>query len=138
MKAVKITNQNFRKDRKKNLNTLYVDAEFYNDLVDDVAKVDAGELQIFTGVISFAKAATLYIYNTLTTNQAITAAVETPMIGAYAEITLYGDGSHAPTFPGSWIKTPSSGDYDTTLGVMNKIGCYWDGYYHFYTITPII
>lgn len=138
MEAVKITNQNFRKDKKKNANTLYVDAEFYNALVDDVAAIDSGEMEIFTGVVSFAKAATHYIAVTLTTNQAITEKVETKKLGGYAELTLYGDGSHAPTFPVSWVATPSSSAYDTTLGVVNKIGCYYDGYYVYYTITPIV
>jgi hypothetical protein len=41
MESVAITNKNFRKDKKKNIHTLYVDAEQYNYLREDVVSATA-------------------------------------------------------------------------------------------------
>ena len=133
MRAQRITPSNFRREKKKNVSTLYVDAEAYNELISDVETVTD---QIFDGNIDLSKNLTHYALLTLTTDMDIAVKpYPAPKIGGYAEASLIGDGSHTPAFSTALIPTPGSNDYDSALGILNKIGFYYDGTYIFYTIT---
>lgn len=136
MKSAKISNSNFRKDKKKNINTLYVDSEYFNNLVDDVIPA---ENQRFDGLINLSRAMTHYATKTISVATTISVkASPAPAIGGYAEATLIGDGYTSPTFGIEWVATPGSETYDFTLNAINKVGFYFDGTYYFYTITVII
>lgn len=135
MKTKKITNLNFRKDKKKNVSTLYVDTEHYNDLVDDALPK---ENQLFSGIVDLSRAMTHYAPYVVVSAIAISIASNpAPSIGGYAELSLIGDGVNSPTFSTALTPTPNSETYDSTLGVLNKVGLYYDGVYSFYTITVI-
>lgn len=136
MEAERITNQNFRKDRKKNVNTLFVPVEEYNKVVADMEKVFPVSGLTFDGKVDLSRNHSIYDSYDVETNLAIS--VETypaPMAGGYAELTLVGDGSHTPTFATNMTATPSSDDFDNTNGVVNKVGVYYDGSTFYYTIT---
>jgi len=135
MKSEKISNSNFRKDKKKNVSTLYVDADHFNNLVDDVIPATN---QRFDGLIDLSRAMTHYASKSITIATSIRVKpIPVPAIGGYAEATLIGDGVTSPTFSADWTATPGSDTYDSTLGAINKIGFYFDGTYYFYTITVI-
>lgn len=61
-----------------------------------------------------------------------------PVPGGYAELTLYADGVVTPTFGITMHELPGSTAYDPTLGVLNKVGIYYDGYIVWYTNTVIV
>lgn len=61
-----------------------------------------------------------------------------PIPGGYAELTLYADGVVTPTFGATMHELPGSTAYDPTLGVLNKVGIYFDGYIVWYTNTVIV
>lgn len=61
-----------------------------------------------------------------------------PIPGGYAELTLYADGIVTPTFGVTMHELPGSTAYNPTLGVLNKVGIYYDGYIVWYTNTVIV
>lgn len=95
-------------------------------------------LETFDGSVDLSKAHTIYNYYAVET--ALEISVNTspaPIPGGYAELSLEGDGSTTPTFAVGMIAMPDTGTYDNTLGVLNKVGIYYDGVNIFYTITTI-
>lgn len=94
--------------------------------------------ETFDGSVDLSKAHTIYNYYAV--EAAIEISVKTspaPIPGGYAELSLEGDGVTTPTFAVGMLVMPDTGTYDNTLGVLNKVGIYYDGVNVFYTITPI-
>jgi len=136
MEAERITNQNFRKDRKKNANTLFVPVEEYNKVVADMEKVFPVSGLDFDGEVDLSRNHSIYDSYDVETNLAISVKTyPVPIAGGYAELTLVADGSHTPTFATNMNVTPGSNEWDTTLGVVHKVGVYYDGTTIYYTIT---
>jgi len=95
-------------------------------------------LETFDGSVDLSKAHTIYNYYAV--EAALEISVKTspaPIPGGYAELSLEGDGATTPTFAVGMLPMPDTGTYDNTLGVLNKVGIYYDGVNVFYTITPI-
>jgi hypothetical protein len=138
MKGQKITNQNFRLDRKKNINTLTPEAQFHNDLVDDITFLMPVSGVAFTGDVRLDRSQTLYDDYTVDSNIEIGIDSSKDIIaGGYAELALIGDGSHAPTFASELLATPDNMDYDNTPGKLNKMGIYFDGNRYFRTLIVV-
>jgi hypothetical protein len=92
--------------------------------------------QVFTGAVNLTRLLTHYSPYSMTSNLAITAAAS-PAIGASAEVLLTADGSHTPTFPGTWKKWPASDDWLVTDGTVHKLTVYYDGTYTYYSLVII-
>lgn len=92
----------------------------------------------FDGTVDLSRSHTIYNYYAV--EAALEISVKTspaPIPGGYAELSLEGDGVTTPTFAVGMLAMPDTGTYDNTLGVLNKVGIYYDGVNVFYTITPI-
>ena len=95
-------------------------------------------LETFDGSVDLSKTHT--IYNHYAVEAALEISVKTspaPIPGGYAELSLEGDGATTPTFAIGMLAMPANDAYDVTLGVLNKIGIYYDGVNVFYSITTI-
>jgi hypothetical protein len=125
---------------------LFIESEFnsvqskaYLTNEDGVANfMPKATLETFDGSVDLSKSHTIYNYYAV--EAALEVSVKTdpaPIPGGYAELSLEGDGATTPTFAVGMLPMPDTGTYDNTLGVLNKIGIYYDGVNVFYTITPI-
>jgi len=93
---------------------------------------------VWEGPVDLSRCLTHYTQMSLTSNLEFSA-LPGYKIGGYAEVALVGDGAgHAPTFDSDFIATPGSTAFDSTLGVINIIGIYYNGYRNYYTITVIV
>ena len=117
-------------------NSLSVNAEDHNNLVDDITILYPSINNKFKGEIDLSRQFTNYSDYTVIANTAITVSTQ-KIIGGSAEKRMIGDGTHTPTFTGLVASTGSVA-YTVTAAAINKVIFYYDGTDVFYSITEIV